>query len=244
MSATTYIWTGVIGTLALWVISGALAIVMGILMCAGSLSSHNWIRLVFRASVNTTRGIPTSLLVIAAGLCMLRLPNIPALPILFPGTPAAFQHVAWGVSIALALGSAGHLAEIFCAAYAALGRARLEQATVLGLSRIDQLLVLGRETAALVIPPAGARLIHHLHNTAFAALFPISELFGAIQGLVNTSFRVFQFTLIGALIYILLSGFAWFLARMAEAALRPSGTDIDGIGNARDSRDSAVRAAG
>lgn len=243
MSVAVEIGTGVLGTLVLWVMSGAMAMTLGLLMCVGSLSPYAGVRLACRAGVNITRGVPTSLLVIAAGMGMLRLPDIPTLPTVFPGTPSAFQHVAWGVMLALALGSAGHLAEIFYAAYAALGRARLEQATVLGLPRFAQLLVLAHEAAAIVTPPTAARLVHHLHNTAFAALFPIAELFGAVQGLANASFRVFQLTVIGALIYIALSSCAWLLARMVEATLGPSVTTYIVEGAPTDDRESAIRFA-
>jgi ABC-type amino acid transport system permease subunit len=82
---------------------------------------------------------------------MMHLVSTPELPPVFPGTPAAFQHVAWGIMIALALGSAGHLAEIFRAARMALGRFRLEQARVLGLSSLDRVRLLAREAAAIAL---------------------------------------------------------------------------------------------
>jgi hypothetical protein len=50
--------------------------------------------------------VPTSLFVIAAGIGMMRLSSAPGLPVIYPGTSTAFQHVAWGVVFALALGSA------------------------------------------------------------------------------------------------------------------------------------------
>ena len=233
MSVTAEMWIGAVGTLVLWMTSGAMAIALGLLMCAGSLSPHAGIRLISRTGVNITRGVPTSLLVIIAGMGMLRLPYIPILPGLFPGTLPAFQHVGWGIMLALAWGSAGHLAEIFCAADAALGDARHEQATVLGLSRLGVFLLLGREAAAIATPPTGARLVHHLHNTAFAALFPITELFGVMQGLANASFRVFQVAAIGALIYIALSSCAWVLTHMLETALRPPITTLHHMESAR-----------
>jgi ABC-type amino acid transport system permease subunit len=212
-------WVGTAGTIVFWAMSGALSIILGLILAAGSLSIHHPLRLVARTGVNITRGVPTSLLVIVAGIGMMRLVSIPELPPVFPGTPPAFQHIAWGITLALALGSAGHLAEIFLAARAALGRFRLEQAAVLGLSRVNQVLLLARESAAIALPPTGARLVHHLHNTAFAALFPVTDLFGVIQGLSNVTFRVFHFALLGCAIYITLSGLTWFVCRLAEAAL-------------------------
>jgi ABC-type amino acid transport system permease subunit len=218
---STDIWIGAAGTIVLWTLSGALAIVLGLILAAGSLSPQPGLRLIARVGVNFTRGVPTSLFVVAAGIGMMRLTSAPELPIVFPGTPAAFQHLAWGITVALAFGSAGHFAEIFRAACLALGRSRLDQAKVLGLSHFSRAALLARECAAIVLSPTGTRLIHHLHNTAFAALFPVTDLFGVIQGQASMTFRVFHFALLGCAIYVMLSGLTWLLFRLLEAALAP-----------------------
>jgi ABC-type amino acid transport system permease subunit len=192
------------GTLVLWMLSAALAILFALLLAGGSLSPRRSVRLLARSVINVTRGIPTVLLVIVAGFGMLRLPNAGELPIVFPGTLASFQHVAWGVMLALALGSTGHLAEIFRAARAGLGEARLAQVTVMGMSRARRTRLLAREAAAIALPPTGARLVHHLHNTAFAALLPVTDLFGFIEAQVNATFRVVDFLLLGCGAYVAL----------------------------------------
>jgi ABC-type amino acid transport system permease subunit len=185
------------GTLVLWTFSAALAILLGLVLAAGSISSHRPVRALARSVINLTRGVPTVLLVIVAGFGMLRIPSAGELPVVFPGTLASFQHVAWGVLLALALGSSGHLAEIFRAARAGLGEARLAQA----------------------LPPTGARLVHHLHNTAFAALLPVTDLFGFIEGQVNATFRVVDYLLLGCAAYMALSGLIWLGVRGLEALL-------------------------
>jgi ABC-type amino acid transport system permease subunit len=215
------LWVGIAGTLVLWALSGTLAVLMGLILAAGSLSSSRALRLLARTGVNLTRGIPTSLFVITAGIGTMHLVSVSDLPIVFPGTTAAFQHIAWAIMLALALGSAGHLAEIFRAARSALGRPRLEQAAVLGLSPLRHAAVIARECAAIALPPTGTRLIHHLHNTAFAALFPVADLFGAIEGQANATFQVFHFALLGCAIYTALSGLTWLLFRFLEAAFAP-----------------------
>ena len=215
------LWVGIAGTLVLWALSGALAALMGLILAAGSLSPSRSLRLLARTGVNLTRGIPTSLFVIAAGIGTMHLVSVPDLPIVFPGTTPAFQHLAWAIMLALALGSAGHLGEIFLAARSALGRPRLDQAAVLGLSRLRHAALIARECAAIALPPTGTRLIHHLHNTAFAALFPVADLFGAIEGQASATFRVFHFALLGCVIYAVLSGFTWLLCRFLEAAFAP-----------------------
>ena len=113
MLASADLWVGIAGTVVLWAPSGLLAVALGFLFAAGSLRRQWTVFWAARVSVNLTRGVPTSLMVIAAGIGMMHLVSTPELPPVFPGTPAAFQHVAWGIMLALALGSAGHLAEIF-----------------------------------------------------------------------------------------------------------------------------------
>ena len=215
------LWVGTAGTLVLWVVSGALSIAFGLILAAGSLSPQKIVHSLARSVINLTRGVPTSVLVIVAGMGMLRTSNPPLLPNLYPGTSAAFQHIAWGIALALAFGSAGHLAEIFCAARSTLGQYRLEQMAVLGMSWLSRTALLARECASVVIPPTGARLVHHLHNTAFAALFPVTDLFGFVQGLSSATFRVFEFILLGCIIYVALSGLIWLATRALEAAYAP-----------------------
>ena len=215
------LWLSTAATVVLWVLSGTLSVVLGFVLAAGLLSSHPSWRFLACAVVNVTRGVPTSLLVIFAGIGMMRFPVAPRAPTIFPGTADTFQHVAWGIALALALGSAGHLAMIFRSALLALGRYRREQAMVLGLSAYARIALLARESASIALPPTGTRLIHHLHNTAFAALFPVTDLFGYVLGQANATFRVLDFALLGAAIYVALSGLTWTLIRVLEAALAP-----------------------
>jgi ABC-type amino acid transport system permease subunit len=207
------------GTLVLWTLSAALAIGLGLVLASGSLSPCRPARFLARSVVNVTRGVPTVLLVIVAGFGMLRIPGVGELPVVFPGTLASFQHVAWGITVALALGSAGHLGEIFRAARAGLGEARLEQVMVLGMSRARRTRLLAREAAAIALAPTGTRLVHHLHNSAFAALFPVTDLFGFIQAQANATFRVLDFALLGCLVYVVMSGLVWLIFRGVEAML-------------------------
>jgi ABC-type arginine/histidine transport system permease subunit len=217
---TEGLWIAILGTIVLWALSGTLACVLAVALTAGALSDRRALRLLSQGVINLTRGVPTSLFVIAAGITLLRLPTAGNLPAVFPGTPALFQHIAWGLALALALGSAGHLAEIFRAARSTIGHSRLSQATALGLSRPRRAALLTREAAAVALPPTGTRLVHHLHNSAFAALFPVLDLFGFIQGQANATFQVIEFASLGCVIYIALSGLIWVMFRSLEWLLQ------------------------
>lgn len=196
-------------TFVLWLLSGVLAVSAGLIMAGGASAGEPWLRGLSGSATTLTRGVPTSLLVVAAGLISIRIPPQRWMPDIFPGTALASVPVAWAIVIALAAGSAGHLAVIFRTAYTALGRARMEQSVVLGLSRTRRLSLLGREAATAAIPPTSARLVHHLHNTAFAALFPVADLFGWIENGANATFDITRYVVAGGAAYVGLSAMIW-----------------------------------
>jgi ABC-type arginine/histidine transport system permease subunit len=76
-----------------------------------------------------------------------------------------------------------------------------------------------REAAAAGLAPTGARLVHHLHNTAFAALFPVADLFGWVQLQANASFEVTRYVFTGAAVYVVLSAVIWLAFRTVEAGV-------------------------
>lgn len=205
------------GTIVIWAISAGLAVLMALVLTAGSLSRRRLVHLATRVCVHCIRGIPTSILVLAAGVGILSLGREGSAPAVFPATPPGYELLAWGIVLALALGSAGHLAEIFRSAHLTLGQARLDEVQILGLRSLRRAVLLVQEAVLTALPPTGARLVHHLHNTAFTALFPVTELFGYVQSRANESFEVVHYVVIGACVYVALSALIWTQTRVLEA---------------------------
>jgi ABC-type amino acid transport system permease subunit len=210
----------VAATVVLWLTSGSIAMVLGVALAALSVGPRRVTRAVSDGIIALTRGVPTSLMVVTAGVAAFRVPAPGWLPDPFPGTQPGAALVAWCVMGALALGSTGHLAVIFRTAYSGLGTYRIEQARVLGLRPARRFALLARETGPTAVPPTGARLVHHLHNTAFAALFPVADLFGWVQGEANATFQVGRYAVIGAAVYVGLSGLIWAGTKALEFRLR------------------------
>ncbi|HYH17095.1 MAG TPA: hypothetical protein VD995_00630 [Azospirillum sp.] len=210
-----------LATVTLWAVSAALSIALALMLAHGMHGSGPLVRRGAGAIVNATRGVPTSMLVLAAGMLAMASGGGLPVPAIFTGTIGPFQHVAWAIAAALALGSCGHLAVIFHAAYGALDAGRRDQLLLLAHHPVRKAAILLREVLGIVLPPTGARLVHHLHNTAFASLFPVAELFGLIRGQSEASAQVFLFAAVGALTYAGLSLGIWALVRGLEAALVP-----------------------
>jgi ABC-type arginine/histidine transport system permease subunit len=73
-----------------------------------------------------------------------------------------------------------------------------------------------RESAGASSAPVGARLVHHLHNTAFAALFPVADFFGWVQQRANETFEVSRYAAVGIGVYVVLSALIWAAFRGLE----------------------------
>lgn len=213
-----------LGTAVLWSVSGALALAVAVPLATGSLQRGRLPRAAAELIITLTRGVPTSLLVVAAGIACLTAPAPGWLPDPFPGTTHGMVVVAWGVTAALALGSTGHLAVILRTGYRSLGPARHDQARVLGLGPLRRLSLMARETAGRSLAPVGTRLVHHLHNTAFAALFPVADLFGWVQERANETFEIGRYATAGVAGYVVLSFTIWAVCRGLEQRLRPRAT--------------------
>ena len=211
-----------LATLLLWATSAALSIALALALARGIHARWGPVRWIAAAAITATRGIPTSMLVIAAGMLAMGAGAGLPLPAIFVGTIAPFQHIAWAVVVALALGSCGHLAVIFHAAYQSLDAGRRDQLRLLAHHPVRAVAILLREVLGVVLPPTGARLIHHLHNTAFASLFPVAELFGLIRGQSEASAQVFLFAAVGVAAYAGLSLAIWAAVRGLEVALLPA----------------------
>lgn len=216
--------TYIAGTVALWAISGTGAVLIAALLAAGALGRSRVGRAASGVLTTLTRGVPTSLLVVAGGVAAAGITSPGWLPNLFPGTPDGLEVVSWSIVVALALGSAGHLAVIFETACRTLGTSHRDQLALLALSGPAQFRLMVREAARTGLAPTGARLVHHLHNTAFAALFPVADLFGWVQQQANETFEIGRYATVGVAGYVVLSFTIWAVCRGLEHRLRPRAT--------------------
>ena len=221
MASVALLIEGIGATVVLWMLSSGMALGLAVVLAIGLKCGYRVPQAVSGALINVSRGVPTSLYVLLAGVAAMHLPLWPDAPAIFLGTLPMFQVVALAVCLALAFGSAGHIAVIIRSSWATLPPKTRHQFNVLDLGPATRARLALSECAPTFIPPLSARLIHHLHNTAFASLFPVAELFGVIKGAADTSARVAFYVSVGALAYIALSWTIWLSLRCLEAALAP-----------------------
>lgn len=212
---------GAAATVVLWLVSAVMALGLALTFAIFPKRGGRLPQAIASALINVSRGVPTSLYVLLAGVAAMHLPLWQGAPVVFLDTLPVFQVVALAVCLALAFGSAGHIAVLIRSSWEAVPLKTRQQLNVLDLGLVTRIGLALSECAPTFMPPLSARLIHHLHNTAFASLFPVADLFGMIKGAADTSARVAFYVSVGALTYLLLSWAIWQGLRWIEVTLAP-----------------------
>jgi polar amino acid transport system permease protein len=198
---------GTITTLALALVSMALASALGLALAAAHFSGLRPLVAVIRAYIAIIRNTPELVQIFFVFY------SLPRFGIVLSPFLAAV--------IVFSLHYAAYLAEVFRGGIASIERGQWEASRVLGLSRSTTWLrVVMPQVVARVIPPWGNYLLILIKATSLASAITVGELTYQAQQIAASNFRYFElFTLIG-LIYLILSlPAAWGLRRL-ETYLR------------------------
>jgi polar amino acid transport system permease protein len=223
---------GLLMTIALGLITSALAMLIGIVMGWMKLSASRPMRGMSTLYIEVFRNVPALVSIIFWAYA---LPNIfppelrrslffdnPVVNLLGDITGISIPYYALAAMLGLTLNTSAYIAELFRAGVGTLSREHWEAARTLGASPrnafIHVLLPQGLRAAA---PALITRLIHNLKNTALASFVAVPELFKAIQTAISQSFYAVELLLVASVLYWLLSwAFAWMLQQVLPSNIR------------------------
>ena len=220
-------WT----TLLFFTLSAALSLIMAVFLCLGQISRFKIIRWTVVGLIELSRGVPTVVFVILLG-------NFGMAPYFsafdtdtaLPGVAWGFNVVAYFVILGLAFSSAGHLTYIFRAAISTISDDVWRYLNITKSRWHRAVSMIYIECAPALLPAVTARLVHHLHNTAFIAMFPITGIFGAMRsGIVETALVV-EYILFSTLIYIFIGATLTVISKVI-LYLHPRPSTVDLAGN-------------
>lgn len=192
-------------TLFFFTISAVLALGMATVFCAASRSPWLIVRAVSCILLEVSRGVPTVVFVIVLGnVGMAREFAWLGIEDVLPGVSWGFSVPAYFIIVGLAFSSSGHLSRIMEAALSTIPQDTARMIQTLKPSQMRVCWLMFMEAAPALIPPVCARLVHHLHNTAFIALFPITGIFAAMRtGVIETAL-VLEYIAVATVLFILL----------------------------------------
>ncbi|MBI3760543.1 MAG: amino acid ABC transporter permease [Chloroflexi bacterium] len=222
---------GLAMTLALTLVTSALALAWGLPIGLLRLSRVRWQNWIGTAYVETFRNVPALVLVIIGGFALPNaFPHAARRALFFDNSSVAWigqitglpvPYYAIAAVLGLSLNTSAYLAELFRAGVGAIAREHFEAARSLGATpgAVFWGLLLPQGLAA-AYPAIATRLIHNMKNTALASFLTVPEFFKAIQTAIGESFRAVEFLIVAAGGYLLLAALMSSALSVAEGWLK------------------------
>ena len=202
----SFLWDGLVNTMKLTVVSGALALPLGVLFALLRLAHNRALRWIGTTYVEVFRSVPLLLLVLMFVL---------ALPPLGVNLP-----IFWKICVPIVMVNAAILAEIFRAGVNALPKGQLEASLAIGLTYWQAMrLVIFPQAIRLIIPALVTQLVSLLKDSTlgYAASFP--ELLRTANVLTARTHTLIQVYIVISLIYVIINLLLSYLARVLERRL-------------------------
>lgn len=216
---TANVWhslgAGTLLSVELTLLSYALAIALGLLIALSKLSHKRWLQLGSQAYIDFFRGVPVLVQVLFAYFATPQLfawVNNGVLSHVqatvggwFPLLPARLTPF-WAAVVALSLGYAAYIAEVFRAGIQAIPSGQKEAAMSLGLTERQVLrYVVLPQAIKIMIPPLANSNISLLKDSSLASVISVTELVLHTERIIEYNYQPLAMWTVAAIIYLVLS---------------------------------------
>lgn len=229
---TMYLWPGLLGTLQAALISVVLASILGVVLGAGRLSHHAWIRVPASIFVEFFRAVPVLIMMIFAWAVFL-----------FNGILTGHILLLSSVVVGLTFYNASVIAELIRSGVHSLPRGQGEAGLAVGLTRTQTLMSIQLPQAIrAMLPSLVTQLVVVLKDSALGYMIGYSELLRAAQTLASVRGNLIVAFIVAGVIFVILNYALTVLAQWLErrmsrqtsahvtAAPVPSDVDNDAVG--------------
>lgn len=207
--------SGLLVTISLALLSGILAIGVGLSVAMARYSEKNFLQKAAGTFVEVFRNIPALILILGLSFAFPQI--IPAelrrnllfdnqlIDSVFEATGIHLFYYA-ALLLGLALNTAAYLAEIFRAGFESVSAIQVDAARASGLSKrlIFRMIVIP-QGLRISAPALATRLIHNLKNTALAIFVPVPDFFSALLSAISRTFRSIEILAVGIVLYLALA---------------------------------------
>lgn len=210
--------SGIAMSLNLIIVSGILAVIIGILFSFVRMSKYKPLRMFASAYVELCRNIPTLIWLYFFYF---------AFPHLFPEAikTAMFSSSSlnyWAGIIALSFTSSGYICEIFRGGVMSVHKEQAAAAYSSGLSKMQTWLhVIAPQALRTCFPALMNRLIHNTLNTSLCMAIGVAEIMWAARHIEALTFRVVEVMLVATAFYLVVIFAMQIAARLIEKYLLP-----------------------
>lgn len=209
---TTWIFLGkgFVGTLQVALTAGAMALVLGMVLMLGRMSSWTVVRAISRVIIDFFRGVPSLLLIYFFFLV------VPQYGIKM----SSF----WMITLPVALAASGVLAEVFRAGMNAVPAGQTEAALSLGMSKTKiTFKIVFPQAIRYVIPSLISQLVVVVKDTTVAYMVSFPDMLQNARVLISNYDALVSTYFVVAIIYILLN---YAINQASIAAARRTGVKV------------------
>jgi polar amino acid transport system permease protein len=234
----TTVVQGVWITIYVTLVGFTLASLLGLCIALMSLADSNWLRQIARFYVEICRGIPFLVL-----LFWIAFAGVPVFVAFWNSVTAPLQDARllgelqvrdvsylWRAVIALTIGYAAFIAEVFRAGIQSVDTGQIEAAKALGLSRGQRFrFIVFPQAMRTILPPLGNDFVTMVKDSSFVSVLGVADITQLGKVYSAGTFRFFETYSIVAYIYLLLTISLSLALRALEARLRRRHADRFGI---------------
>lgn len=144
---------------------------------------------------------------------------------LLPHVGFHFAPITCGI-ITLSIYTAAYIAEVLRAGLRTLAYTQNQAAYALGLSYFDTFFLISFPQAIrIVIPALVSQFINLIKNSSLVSFIAVVDVFYVIYKGACDDFRIYEYFTLGALTYMILTGFVAFLGFLLEKSLKIRGRE-------------------
>lgn len=233
---TANVWqslgSGTLLSVELTLLSYMLAIALGLVIAIAKLSRFASLRIMSQAYIDFFRGVPVLVQVLFAYFAIPQLFSWINVEVIahaqgilghwIPTLPPRLTPF-WAAVLALSLGYAAYIAEVFRAGIQAIPQGQTEAAASLGLGRGQVLrYVVLPQAIKIMIPPLANSNISLLKDSSLASVISVTELVLRTERIIEYNYQPLIMWTVAAVIYLVLSIIASvsfkYLERLADPA--------------------------
>ncbi|MGV0909042.1 amino acid ABC transporter permease [Martelella sp. FOR1707] len=216
-------------TVFVTLVAFALATIIGMLIALMGLSGHTVLRQAARFYVEIIRGIPILVLLFYVAFvgapAMVAFANFVLTPLIDAGVMDRIVvrdfSLMWRAIIALTIGYAAFIAEIFRAGIQAVDEGQIEAAQALGLTRFQRFrLIVFPQAIRTIFPPLSNDFVSMVKDSSLVSVLGVADITQMGKVYAASSFRFFETYSIVAYIYLLLTIGLSLILRGIERRMR------------------------
>ena len=220
---------GAMITVFVTLVAFVLATLLGLGIALLGLSDNLVLRQISRFYIEVIRGIPMLVLLFYVAFvgapAIVALYNAIASPLISAGwmEPLMVRELSlmWRAIIALTIGYASFIAEIFRAGIQAVDHGQIEAAKALGLSRSQRFrLVIFPQAIRVILPPLSNDFVSMVKDSSLVSVLGVSDITQMGKIYASGSFRFFETYSIVTYIYLILTIGLSLLLRQIEKRMR------------------------